>query len=116
MIRIRRAYDAPSAGEGSLYLVDRFWPRGKTRDALHIVEWVRDAAPSKELCRWFGHDPERWEEFRKRYRDELDRNPEAWRPLLEAARQGTITLLFGARDLEHNNAVSLKEYLESNLK
>jgi uncharacterized protein YeaO (DUF488 family) len=112
MIRIRRVYDTPQADEGRRYLVDRFWPRGVKKEALGLADWQRAAAPSRELCHWFGHEPARWEEFRRRYFAELDGNPAAWAPLLAAARAGTLTLLFAARDVEHNNAVALLAYLE----
>jgi uncharacterized protein YeaO (DUF488 family) len=98
------------------FLVDRVWPRGVSRDALRLDGWLQEAAPSDELRRWFGHDPERWEGFKRRYFAELDARPEAWRPLLEAAREGDVTLLFGARDEERNNAVALREYLERKLR
>ncbi|HXF37751.1 MAG TPA: DUF488 family protein [Actinomycetota bacterium] len=98
------------------FLVDRVWPRGVSRDALRPDGWLREAAPSDELRRWFGHDPKRWEGFKRRYFAELDARPEAWRPLLEAAREGDVTLLFGARDEERNNAVALREYLERKLR
>jgi uncharacterized protein YeaO (DUF488 family) len=97
------------------FLVDRVWPRGVGREELGIEAWLRDVAPSDELRRWFGHEPSRWEGFLRRYFAELDRKPDAWRPLLEAARRGEVTLLFGARDEERNNAVALREYLERNL-
>jgi len=116
MIRIRRAYSAPLPGEGICYLVDRYWPRGITKESLGARAWLRQAAPSAELCRWFGHEVEKWVEFQRRYAAELDGNPDAWQPLLEAARRGTITLLFGAREEEHNNAAVLKSYLEEKLK
>ncbi|HXF72267.1 MAG TPA: DUF488 family protein [Actinomycetota bacterium] len=98
------------------FLVDRVWPRGVARDELEIDGWLRDVAPSDELRRWFGHDPSRWEGFQRRYAAELDAKPEAWRPLLEAARRGDVTLLFGARDEERNNAVALRGYLERRLR
>lgn len=113
MIRIKRAYESPQPGDGTRFLVDRFWPRGVTKDAIAIAAWLKDAAPSKPLCRWFGHDTAKWDEFRRRYTAELDENPAAWQPILDAARQGTITLVYGARDTEHNNAVALQHYLET---
>lgn len=84
--------------------------------ALPMDGWLKEVAPSEALRRWFAHDPKKWEEFQRRYFAELDRKPEAWKPLLEAARQGTITLLFSARDLEHNSAVALRVYLEAKLR
>ncbi|MCE3554268.1 DUF488 family protein [Pseudonocardia sp. RS11V-5] len=101
--------------EGRSYLVERLWPRGVRRDDLEMDGWVKDVAPSSELRKWFGHDPERWEEFRRRYFAELDDRPEAWRPLVDAARSGTLTLLYSSRDREHNNAVALRDYLDARL-
>lgn len=115
MIRVKRAYDPPAPDDGARYLVDRIWPRGLRKEELRLDGWIRDAAPSDALRRWFRHDPARWEEFRRRYAAELDRRPESWQPLLEAARHGTVTLLFGARDEHHNNAVALAEYLTGKL-
>ncbi len=113
MIRIKRAYESPQPGDGTRFLVDRFWPRGVTKDAIAIAAWLKDAAPSKPLCQWFGHDAPKWDEFRRRYTAELDEHPAAWQPILDAARQGAVTLVYGARDTEHNNAVALQHYLET---
>lgn len=110
-IDIGRAYDSLGPNGHTRFLVDRMWPRGVTKDALRLDGWLRDVAPSTELRRWFGHDLERWEEFQQRYRAELDANPEGWQPLIEAVRRGPVTLLFGARDREHNQAVVLRDYL-----
>ncbi len=115
MIRLKRVYEPPEPADGRRFLVERLWPRGFKRDELKLDGWVKEAAPSDGLRRWFGHDPARWEEFKARYFAELDSRPEGLKPLLEAARAGEITLLFSARDLEHNNAVALKEYLEARL-
>jgi len=115
MIEIRRVYDHPKSDEGACYLVDRLWPRGVRKESLRLDGWLRDVAPSAELRRWFGHDPEKWEEFRRRYVAELDGNVDAWRPLLDAARRGTITLLYAAKDTEHNDAVALRDYLQAML-
>ena len=115
-IQIKRAYDLPAAEDGSRYLVDRVWPRGVTREALELAGWQKEAAPSNDLRKWFGHDPARWAEFQERYAAELDDNPEGWHPLLEAARQGPITLVYGAKDTLHNQAVVLKAYLEAHQK
>jgi uncharacterized protein YeaO (DUF488 family) len=114
-IGVARAYDPPGDDDGARYLVDRVWPRGIRKDALRIEQWLRDVAPSNELRRWFGHDPRRWDAFVERYRAELDANRPAWEPLLEAASQGPITLVYGARDAEHNQAVALRDYLERKL-
>jgi len=111
-IRTKRAYDPPEAADGRRFLVDRLWPRGVTKEALGVEAWVKDAAPSNDLRRRFGHKPEQWDAFQAAYAAELDAHPQAWAPLLEAARAGRITLVFAARDTERNNAVALKAYLE----
>jgi uncharacterized protein YeaO (DUF488 family) len=111
-IALARVYD-DELPAGRRFLVDRVWPRGVRKEALEPMTWLRDAAPSAELRRWFGHDPARWDEFRRRYADELDARPDAWRPLLEAARAGEVVLLFGARDAERNNAVVLRDHLRA---
>lgn len=115
-IRLKRVYDPPDPGDGRRFLVERLWPRGMKKAALPMDGWLKEVAPSAALRRWFAHDPKKWEEFQRRYFAELDRKPEAWKPLLEAARQGTITLLFSTRDLEHNSAVALRAYLEAKLR
>jgi len=112
MIKVRRAYEPAARGDGGRFLVDRLWPRGVAKDALRAHAWLKDVAPSDDLRRWFGHEPVKWDEFRRRYFAELDAQPEAWQPVLRAARRGNVTLLYGAHDVEHNNAVALKEYLE----
>jgi uncharacterized protein YeaO (DUF488 family) len=102
------------AGDGrTRYLVERLWPRGVRKEALALTAWLKDVAPSPELRRWFAHDPAKWDEFRRRYVAELDANPAAWQPLLDAARGGDVVLLYSARDREHNSAVVLREYLEA---
>ena len=85
------------------------------KEALQLDAWLKEVAPSDELRRWFGHDPARWEAFQRRYFEELESRPEVWHPLLEASRQGTVTLVYGARDEQHNNAVALKSFLERKL-
>ncbi len=115
MIRVEHVYEHKERDDGARFLVDRLWPRGIRKDDLQIDGWLRDVAPSDALRRWFGHDPARWEEFKQRYFRELDEEPAAWQPLLEAARRGDVVLLEGAQDLEHNQAVALKEYLEAKL-
>jgi uncharacterized protein YeaO (DUF488 family) len=112
MIRTKRIYDPPAPDDGTRFLVERLWPRGKKREDVPIAAWLKEVAPSDALRRWFGHDPSRWEEFQQRYFAELDGKPEAWQPILEAAGRGTVTLLYSARDTEHNNAVALKAYLD----
>jgi uncharacterized protein YeaO (DUF488 family) len=114
-IRAVRVYELREGDRGARWLVDRRWPRGVRRGSLQLAGWARDAAPSDELRRWFGHDPSRWDEFRRRYVDELDAAPAAWHPLLDAAREGDLILLYAARDRERNNAVVLRDYLRSRL-
>ncbi|MEU1735485.1 DUF488 family protein [Streptosporangium sp. NPDC020145] len=109
-ITISRAYD-PEPTAGAVFLVDGMWPRGVRKEDLRLDGWTRDVAPSPELRTWFGHRPERFAEFRDRYLRELEANPEAVRPLLDAARKGPVTLLYSARDTEHNNAVVLRDHL-----
>ena len=115
MIRIKRAYEEAAPEDGRRFLVDRLWPRGIKKEALPLDGWLKEVAPSDELRRWFGHEPERWAEFQRRYAAELDAQPESWQPLLEAARQGDVTLVYAARDEEHNNAAALRSYLEKKL-
>lgn len=115
MIRVRRVYEALRDDDGVRILVDRLWPRGLKRDSLQLTDWVKDVAPSDGLRNWFRHDPKKWDEFRRRYFAELDSKPEAWKPLLETARKGNVTMLYSAKDTEHNNAVALREYLARKL-
>ncbi len=115
VVRVKRVYEPVRPEDGARFLVERLWPRGIKRESLALDGWLKDVAPSDRLRRWFGHAPERWEEFRRRYFEELDGRPEAWRPLVEAARRGNVTLLFSARDERHNNAVALMEYLQARL-
>lgn len=111
MIRIKRTYEDRARGDGQRILVERLWPRGMKKEALHADAWLKDVAPSTELRKWFGHQVDRWAEFRQRYRKELQANPDAWAPILAASRKRTVTLLYSARDTEHNGAVVLCEYL-----
>lgn len=115
MIQIKRVYEPAARGDGRRFFVERLWPRGIAKAALARVPWVKDVAPSATLRTWYGHRVERWAEFQRRYRDELDANPQAWQPILEAAREGTITLLYAARDEEHNSAVVLRDYLNARI-
>lgn len=110
-VQVKRAYLPPEESDGERILVDRLWPRGLRREDAAIDLWVKEVAPSAELRRWFNHEPERWDEFRRRYFAELEGNP-AVEELRKRVRAGKVTLLFGARDEEHNNAVALREYLE----
>ncbi|HZM34754.1 MAG TPA: DUF488 family protein [Burkholderiales bacterium] len=111
MIRIKRTYDPPARGDGRRILVERLWPRGMKKESLEADAWQKEVAPSTRLRKWFDHRVERWEKFGQRYRDELDANPSAWGPILEAARSGTVTLLYSAHDSLHNSAVVLRDYL-----
>lgn len=112
MIQLKRAYDAAAKSDGARYLVERLWPRGVKKDSLQVEAWLKDVAPSTGLRQWFSHDPAKWPEFRRRYFEELKANPQAWQPLLAAARRGRLTLVYSSHDTEHNNAVALKEFLE----
>jgi len=112
MIRIARTYEPPVSDGSRVVLVDRRWPRGVRKTALKLDAWLKDVAPSTELRQWFHHDPDKWPEFRRRYRKELEANPVALTPLLLAAAAGDVTLLYSAHDAAHNQAVVLKEYLE----
>lgn len=110
-IRVKRAYE-PAGDDGMRVLVDRLWPRGLNKTQARVDLWLKDIAPSAELRNWFAHDPEKWEEFSRRYREELRHNEAALAPLRELLRKERVTLLFGARDEQRNNAVVLKKYLE----
>ena len=111
MIALKRAYEKPEPDDGIRFLVERLWPRGIKKTELRIDGWLKDAAPSNELRRWFAHDPEKWEEFQRRYFAELDAQAEALKPIRDAARHGRVTLIYSAHDTEHNNALALKRYL-----
>ena len=111
-ILLKRAYDPPASGDGFRILVDRLWPRGISKATAHIDLWLKEVAPSTELRQWFGHDPAKWSEFQSRYGHELARNAEAIQTILAHARKGTVTLVFGAKDVEHNDAVVLKAHLD----
>jgi len=112
MIKVKRVYDPADPSDGRRVLVDRLWPRGVPTKKARIDEWRKDLAPSDALRRWFGHDPKKWEEFRRRYRQELGRKAEELKELAGQARHGRITFLFAARDEQRNNAVVLEELLE----
>jgi uncharacterized protein YeaO (DUF488 family) len=115
VIKTKRVYESAGPEDGTRILVERLWPRGMRKEELALDSWVKDVAPSTDLRRWFNHDPAKWEEFRGRYFAELDAHVPAWRPLVTAARKGNLTLLYSARDTEHNNAVALTEYLKERL-
>lgn len=110
-LRIKRAYEPPSPADGKRFLVDRLWPRGVSRDTARLDGWLKEVAPSTGLRKWFGHDPAKWEEFRRRYHAELEAGPEGLNLLAESAREGVVTLVYGARDTEHNQAVALRDWL-----
>ena len=110
-VRLKRAYEHPAPEDGVRVLVDRLWPRGIRKADAAVDHWLKELAPSTELRKWFGHDPERWEEFQRRYFGELDEHPETWWPLLDALSADDITLLYSSHDTEHNNAVALRRYL-----
>ena len=115
MLKIKRVYEKAESSDGTRFLVERLWPRGIKKEALKMKAWLKDAAPSTDLRNWFGHDPLKWSEFQKRYQAELKAKPEAWNPILQAAKQGDVTLLYSAHDTEHNNALALKKFLEKKL-
>jgi uncharacterized protein YeaO (DUF488 family) len=110
-VRLKRAYEPAEAADGYRVLIDRLWPRGVSKEEPHLDEWARELAPSTELRTWFGHAPERFDEFRRRYTAELGGQTEKLRELRRRARKGTLTLVYGARDSEHNDAVVLAEIL-----
>lgn len=115
-IVIKRVYEPESRSDGRRLLVERLWPRGMRREELHADSWEKEVAPSPELRKWYGHDVSRWPEFQRRYRKELHAKPDAWRPILDVARKRKVTLLFSARDVEHNSAVVLRDYLTERLR
>ena len=117
-VRLQRAYDEPGPDDGHRVLVDRVWPRGRTKEALRLDTWARDLGPSPELRKWFGHDPARWTEFRSRYRAELaePNKAQVLDALAAEARLGPVTLVYGARDREHNQAQVIADELERRLR
>lgn len=110
-IRLKRAYEPPAPEDGRRFLVERLWPRGVRKESLGLDGWLKDVAPSPDLRRWFGHDPEKWGEFRRRYFGELREHEDALEPLRAASRRGTVTLVYGSHDTEHNAAVALRDYV-----
>jgi len=111
-IQLKRAYDEPASDDGYRILVDRIWPRGISKDELDIEDWLRDIAPSSDLRHWFGHEPDKWEEFRKRYFKELKQKKGFVAKIIEQTKKHPVTFVYSAKDREHNNAVALKEYIE----
>ncbi|HEY6184420.1 MAG TPA: DUF488 domain-containing protein [Terriglobales bacterium] len=114
-IQLKRAYDPADSADGTRFLVERLWPRGVRKTDLHVQAWLKDVAPSAVLRRWFGHDPKKWAEFRRRYFRELAGNTDALEPIIKAAHHGPVTLLYSSHDTGHNNAVALKDYLEAQI-
>lgn len=111
-LQLKRVYDQSTEHDGTRFLVERLWPRGVRKSSLADAQWLKEAAPSTELRKWFHHDPARWNEFRRRYFAELKQQKDCLSPILEAAHKGTVTLLYSSHDSEHNNAVALREFLE----
>lgn len=110
-VSVKRVYEAPAEADGVRFLVDGLWPRGLKRDALKLDGWLRQVAPSAELRRWFKHDPQKWDEFRRRYREELQAHQDALAPLVEAARRSPVVLLTAVKDLEHAHALVLRDHV-----
>ena len=115
-LKIKRIYEPSDKGDGTRVLVDRLWPRGMTKAKAGVDIWLKELAPSAELRKWFGHDPDKWVEFKKRYRAELEENDEQVTRLREEIKKGVVTLLYGAKDEEHNDAVVLMEFLSGQKK
>ena len=111
-IRIKRVYEPAAAADGQRVLIDRVWPRGISKEKARLTLWLKDIAPSTDLRKWFGHKPERWEEFRRRYAEELDGMGEPMRELAALLEHGRVTLLYGAHEERYNNAVVLADYLK----
>ncbi|BBJ29136.1 DUF488 domain-containing protein [Athalassotoga saccharophila] len=112
MIKVKRVYDEAENDDGKRFLVERLWPRGIKKESIKC-EWLKDVAPDTKLRKWFNHEPEKWEEFKKRYFAQLENNRHYLEPILNAAKNGNVTLLYSARDRIHNGAIVLKEYIES---
>ncbi|MGH7369249.1 MAG: DUF488 domain-containing protein [Candidatus Rokuibacteriota bacterium] len=112
MIRLKRVYEPPSRTDGSRILVDRLWPRGLTKERAAVTLWLKDVAPSTELRKWFGHAPARWKQFQARYRKELREKKDALTLLKQTSKAHTVTLVYAARDEQHNEALVLKRVLE----
>lgn len=111
MYTVKRAYDPALRSDGTRLLVERLWPRGISKARLRVDAWLKEVGPSTELRKWFGHDPDKWGEFRRRYFRELDSRPTAWQPIVSAGRHRRVTLIYSSHDTQHNNAVALQEYL-----
>jgi len=112
MIQLKRVYEKPSRKDGVRILVDRLWPRGLTKERAAVNLWLKDVAPSSELRKWFGHDPVKWKEFQVRYRKELRQKKDVLKLLKQKSEERTVTLVYGARDEQHNEAVVLRKLVE----
>ena len=115
-ISIKRIYDTPSAQDGYRVLVDQLWPRGLKKEDARIDSWVKEIAPTKELRKWYSHDPEKWPEFKRRYFEELDGHTELVNEFIEVIKERKVTFLFSSKELKLNNALALKEYIEKKSK
>lgn len=115
-IQLKRAYDPADTRDGTRFLVERLWPRGVRKTALPLEAWLKDVAPSTALRRWFGHDPKKWSEFRRRYFHELSANVDALEVIIKASHSGPVTLVYSSHDTVHNNAVALKDFVESRMR
>lgn len=111
-LRVKRVYDEPASDDGFRILVDRLWPRGLSKDKAHVDLWLKEIAPSNDLRKWFAHDPEKWDEFRRRYHDELAERRELVEQVRQQMKQGPVTLLYSAKDEAHNQAVALRDFLK----
>ena len=111
-LKLKRVYEAPLKDDGTRILVDRLWPRGLTKEKAKVDLWLKEIAPSTELRKWFGHDPKKWGNFRERYQTELKHHTDQLKLLKSKVKEGTVTLIYGARDQEHNEALVLKEFLQ----
>lgn len=115
MVNIKRVYETPLESDGKRILIDRLWPRGLTKEKADVDLWLKDIAPSTNLRKWFSHDPRKWEEFKKKYHSELKANSDVMLKLISEIKKSKVTLVYGAKDEVHNDAVVLKEYLEKEL-
>jgi uncharacterized protein YeaO (DUF488 family) len=115
MIQVKRVYEKKEPRDGTRFLVERLWPRGVRKSEMDMDGWRKEAGPSDLLRKWVSHDPAKWTEFQQKYFVELERRPETWQPILEAAEHGPVTLLYSSHDTAHNNAVALKSFLEAKL-
>jgi uncharacterized protein YeaO (DUF488 family) len=116
MIKLKRVYDTVSSTDGIRFLVERLWPRGVSKARLGVDVWLKAVGPSTALRKWFNHDPDRWGEFRRRYARELAAHPQAWQPIVSAARRGRITLVYSSHDTAHNNAVALQAFVQRKMR